>query len=245
MNEWRLRSYETLGSTSDLCVTLARAGEPEGLAVMARRQTAGRGSRGRVWESPAGNLYISVLLRPTGNAAEAGRWALLAGVALAEAIELRVKDRSALRLKWPNDVLLAGRKLAGILIDSALGEGGGLDWLVMGFGVNLAYAPTLPGRLAAALARAGGRDTPEAVAARLLDRLCHWQRVRLVEGFVAVRDAWLERAHPVGTRLTVRFAGQVMAGTFAGLDEDGSLLLQGAGGIKRLSTAEILTARER
>ena len=243
MNEWRLSQYETLESTSDLCIALARAGEPDGLAVLARRQTKGRGSRGRSWESPPGNLYLSVLLRPVGDAGEAGRWALLAGIALAEALEHRLADRAALRLKWPNDVLLAGRKLAGILIDSAVREGGRLDWLVIGMGANLARAPSVPGGHAIALAEAGVVATPEAVSGRLLERLRHWQRVRLVEGFATLRAAWLARAHPVGTALTVRYAGQVLAGTFAGLDEDGGLLLQEAGGVRRLPTAEILTAR--
>jgi BirA family biotin operon repressor/biotin-[acetyl-CoA-carboxylase] ligase len=244
VTEWRLTQYETLPSTSDLCIALARAGEPDGLAVLARRQTQGRGSRGRSWESPPGNLYVSMLLRPTGDALEAGRWALLAGVALAEALEHRL-DGAKLQLKWPNDVLLAGRKLAGILIDSALHPDGRLEWLVIGFGANLVRAPVIPGRQQpATLADAGVASTPEIVAARLLERLRHWQRVRLVEGFGSLREAWLERAHPVGTQLTVRFAGQVLTGTFAGLDDDGSLLLQGAGGMRRLPTAEILTARE-
>jgi BirA family transcriptional regulator, biotin operon repressor / biotin---[acetyl-CoA-carboxylase] ligase len=244
VSDWRLRNYETLESTSDLCVTLARAGEPDGLAVLARRQTKGRGSRGRNWESPAGNLYLSVLLRPAGNAVEAGRWALLAGVALAEALEHRLRDPSTIRLKWPNDVLLAGRKLAGILIDSEIDAEGRLEWLVIGLGANLVQAPAIAGRSVAALAEAGVASAPEAVAARVLERLRHWQHARHVQGFEAVRTAWLQRAHPVGTQLTVRFAGQVLSGSFVGLDEDGSLLLQGTSGVRRLPTAEILTARE-
>jgi BirA family transcriptional regulator, biotin operon repressor / biotin---[acetyl-CoA-carboxylase] ligase len=241
---WRLKVFDQIPSTSDLCVTLARAGEPEGLAVLAGRQTAGRGSRGREWASPPGNLYLSVLLRPAGDATEAGRWALLAGVALAEVLGRLLPDPATLRLKWPNDLMLRGRKLAGILIDTELRADGRLDWLVIGLGANLSRAPLVPDRLTARLADAGRAAAPESVANAVLEGLRHWHRQRLVEGFEAVRAAWMARAHPLGTRLTVRHAGALIGGTFAGLDADGSLLLQTGGTLRRFATAEILLAQE-
>jgi BirA family transcriptional regulator, biotin operon repressor / biotin---[acetyl-CoA-carboxylase] ligase len=237
---WRLRCFETLPSTSDLCVSLAMAGEPEGLAALAARQTRGRGSRGRFWEAPPGNLNLSVLLRPAGDPAEAGRWALLAGVALAEALAPHVPH--GLSLKWPNDVLLGGAKLAGILIDSALRPEGGLDWLVLGLGANLAHSPDLPDRAAACLPPPA--PAPRAVAEAVLNRLSHWRRVRAVEGFGAVRTAWLARAHRPGTQLTLRLGQTVIGGLFAGLADDGSLLLQTGGRVRAFQTAEVLQGRE-
>ena len=239
---WRLQVFPSLPSTSDLLVSLAGAGEPEGLAVLAMRQTAGRGSRGRSWTTPEGNLSLSVLLRPSGGATEAGRWALLAGVALWDALAAGLADPSALRLKWPNDVLLAGRKLAGILVDSVLDGQGRLGWLVVGLGANLAGAPDLPTGPAACLAEAGPAPSPEAVAQAVLDRLAHWRRVRLVEGFGAVRAAWLQRAHPVGTHLAVARGDQVVGGSFAGLAEDGALLLQTGGRVHAFATGDVLAA---
>lgn len=239
---WRLRTYEALGSTSDLCAGLAAAGEPDGLAVLALRQTAGRGSRGRDWTSPAGNLALSVLLRPTGPAAEAGQWALLAAVALVEALSCHA-PAAPLSLKWPNDVLLGGEKLGGILIDSAAGQSATgrtrLDWLVIGFGANLGPAPDLPDRRAAGLDAAA---KPVEIANTLLDRITHWRRVRTLEGFAPVRHAWLARAHPPGTHLRVRAGGAEIAGHFAGLSDDGALLLQSGGRVRAFPTGEILQA---
>lgn len=239
---WRLRRYEALPSTSDLCVRLATAGEPEGLAVLALRQTQGRGTRGRTWASSPGALAVSVLLRPRGPMVEAGQWALLAAVAFAEALARHAPQPdlgAAIRLKWPNDLLLGGRKLGGVLIDAATGEDGGFAWLVIGFGANLGAAPELDGRDAAGL---GGPAAPDGAAASLLDRLDHWRRVRLLEGFAPVRRAWLDRAHPPGTHLRLRVGGQEVGGAFAGLSDDGALLLQANGRVHAFHTGEVLQA---
>src|SRR5262249_44954066 len=160
----------TLPSTSELCRALAEASEPEGAAALARRQTHGRGSRGRRWQAPPGNLSISVLLRPREPARDAGQWSLLASVALAEALSTVVPDPTRLTLKWPNDLLLDGRKLAGILVDSAADADARLAWLVIGIGVNLAAKPELPGRPAACIADVAPAPAPEEVAKVLLAR---------------------------------------------------------------------------
>ena len=242
---WRLTSHASLPSTSDRCIALARAGEPAGLAVLARHQTGARGTRGRSWESMDGNLFLSVLLRPGTPAQAAGHWALLAGVALIEALGTWLPDPAILTLKWPNDLLLRGGKLAGILIDSALDPQGRIDWLVLGFGANLAVAPAVPGRVTAALAEAGtAPPAPEAVAAALLDRLAHWQRVSQIEGFAPIRAAWLARAHRPGSLLSLRQGDAMISGRFAGLSDQGGLLLQIADRIREFATGEILQAEQ-
>jgi BirA family biotin operon repressor/biotin-[acetyl-CoA-carboxylase] ligase len=237
---WRLRTYPSLDSTSDLCTKLAAAGEPEGLAVMALRQTAGRGSRGRNWQSPVGNLYLSALLRPPGPLAEGGRWALLVAVALADALAGLLPDAGLLALKWPNDVLLDGRKVSGILLDATATTGGALDWLVIGCGVNLAHAPEVPGRRTACVAEFATPPTPEAMADVLLGRLAHWRAVRAEQGFGPVRAAWLARAQPVGTRLQLSYGGRLLGGIFAGLADDGCLLLDTGGRLEAFATGEVL-----
>ena len=237
---WRLHYHESLGSTSVLCTSLAAAGEPEGLAVMALRQTEGRGSRGRQWQSPAGNLYISVLLRPRAPSNEGGSWALLSAVAVADAVATFLPDASQLAVKWPNDVLLDGRKLCGILIDASAKQDGMLDWLVIGCGVNLAHAPDVPGRRTAALAERISPPSPRAMAEILLERLAHWRGIRARDGFGAIRTAWLERAQPMGAPMQLTYNGQLLGGTFAGLADDGSLLLDTGSGVKAFATGEIL-----
>jgi BirA family biotin operon repressor/biotin-[acetyl-CoA-carboxylase] ligase len=242
--EWRLKIVEVLTSTSDLCRTLAEAGEPDGMAVLARRQTQGRGSRGRSWDAPVGNLFLSVLLRPRDAARDAAQWSLLAGVALADALAPYVPLAGAVRLKWPNDVLLDGRKLAGILVESATDSRGALRYIVIGMGVNLAGAPDLPDRRAACLAELGPPPAPDAFAAELLDRIGHWRRMRLVEGFAAIRSAWHARATALGDHMTLRHGGQVVGGLYAGLGEDGSLLLQTGGRVRAFTTGEVLFGQE-
>ncbi len=236
---WRLQVYEALGSTSDLCRTLAIAGEPGPLAILARRQTKGRGTQGREWVSPPGNLFLSVLLRSPEQARDAGQWSLLAGVALAEALRPLLPDPDALRLKWPNDLLLDGAKLAGILVESSATGDGALEWLVIGMGVNLLTAPELPDRRTAALAQVAPPPPPEAMARRVLARLSHWWQARLLEGFAPVRAAWLEHAPPLGTPLTLRSGGRSVGGNFAGLGRDGSLLLATGGRVHAFAAGEL------
>ena len=231
---WRLRHYESLESTSDLCTTLAQAGEPGRLAITAARQTQARGSRGRTWQTLAGNLAMSVLLRPSGLASDAGQWALLAAGARAEALPA---SGGALRVKWPNDILLGSAKVGGILIDTALDVAGRLEWLVLGFGANLAAAPDLPG-----VAVVPGGADPAAVATMLLARLDHWDRVRLCDGFALVRRAWLDLGPAPGSHMRVRWGNAELGGAFAGLGDDGALLLQSGGRVHALPTGEILQA---
>ncbi|WP_051622268.1 biotin--[acetyl-CoA-carboxylase] ligase [Acidocella facilis] len=235
MIPWRLECYEELGSTSDLVVTRAKAGEPSGLAVLALRQTAGRGSRGRAWSAPEGNLNLSILLRPTRPAAEAGLFSLVAGIAVAQA--LAGQGAQGLSLKWPNDILCDGAKLAGILID-AVPDGARLDWLVIGIGINLRQAPEIPGRRTTALAAQGLVLAPEDAARAILARL----EPLLEAPGEEIRAAWLALGHPLGTKLDIAFAGQRRAGLFAGLSPAGELLLQCENRIEALNTGEVLLA---
>ena len=233
MTGWRLEVFEELGSTSTECAERARAGEAGGLAVLALRQTAGRGSRGRLWQAPEGNLNLSVLLRPQRLAAEAGMFALLAGIAVAEA--LQALTGLTVMLKWPNDVLLGQAKLAGILID-AVSAGPGLDWLVIGIGINLREAPRIEGRRTTSLGEQGVELAPRIAANAVLERLDYWQDASPE----AIRNAWLSRAHAIGTPLAIHAAGRLLQGSFAGLSPAGELLLQTENRIDAISTGEVL-----
>ena len=215
-DDWRLTIHEVLPSTSDHCRALAAAGEAEGACALALRQTAGRGSRGRDWQSGEGNLHLSVLLRPGGAARHAGQWSLLAAVALADAL------------------------MPLLLLDSAADAGGALAWLVIGFGVNLAAAPRLPGVEVAALAEVVHPPAPEALAPLLLGALGIWRQRFAAEGFGAVREAWLARGPAPGSPVTLRVAGRVLSGTFAGLAADGGLRMATEGRVQTFATGEVL-----
>lgn len=193
--------------------------------MLAARQTAGRGRQGRRWESPEGNLYLSALLRPTLDAAWAGRLGLTVAVAVAGALAPHAPD---LVLKWPNDVLRGRAKLAGILTDAEVAPDGALSWIVCGIGVNVAQRPAVPGRPVASLDPPA--PEPEALARVVLAELAHWYGRLGREGFAPVRAAWLARAQARGTPLRLAGAGNTTEGRFAGLDDDGRLMLMDAAG---------------
>lgn len=234
---WRLEVHAELPSTSSHLITLAQQNAPDGLAVLALRQTAGRGQVGRAWSDAPGNLALSLLLRPRHPVREAAQWGLLGGVALAEAARALDPEPGAFSLRWPNDLLRRGAKCAGVLTESALSPDGGLAWLVLGFGVNLAHAPAVPGR---ATARLGRAEAPEAFAGRLLDRASAWRRVRDAEGFRPVREAWTALGPARGRHITARSGRGTVSGGFAGLGDDGSLLLETGQGILRVAAGEVL-----
>lgn len=232
---FRLRIHETLPSTQSLAMDLAARGEPAGLAILARRQSAGRGQAGRPWESRAGNLHLSLILRPTGPARDIAGYSLLAGVALHEAARHHAPGR-ALRLKWPNDLMEEGAKLAGILTEAALDGQGGIAHLVFGIGVNLAHAPEVEGRRVTAL----GPIPPEEFAQSLLARIAHWQKRRLTEGFAPIRAAWMQHGPERGTVLTLRQGDKPVSGRYEGLAEDGGLLLATGGRLHAFHAGEVM-----
>lgn len=220
--------HASLGSTQDTAAAAGRGGEPGRLAVLAALQTAGRASRGRRWDAPAGNLNLSLLLRPAmaDGPPEPGRWALLAGLALHSAL---CPYAPGVQLKWPNDLLLDGAKLGGILIDGAWG--GPAGFVVIGLGANLRAAPMLDGRQAAHLPP----PAPAAVevARAVVAALDAWMEA----SFADIRAAWLARAHPVGTLLDIHTPQRRLAGAFEGLSTRGELLISGSDA--PISSAEI------
>ena len=208
---------ETGSTNADL---LADTAWPEAHWLRADRQVTGRGRLGRDWSSPPGNLYASTVVAiRRGDPAPTGL-ALLTGVALVEAVRLFTPDGAPLLLKWPNDLLLGDGKLAGILLERSG------DRVIVGVGVNVAHAPTVPGRAIACLSDLGPPPTPDALAAAVADRFRSWLTRWRREGIGPVRSAWLACAHPVGTALTVSETGET--GLFDGLDEDGALRLKRA-----------------
>jgi BirA family biotin operon repressor/biotin-[acetyl-CoA-carboxylase] ligase len=219
-----LEAHAEIDSTNEEARRRAAAGAPHGTVVWARAQSAGRGRRGRSWVSEPGNLFVSFLLRPDVPAADAAQISFLAALSVGEALDRFRAPASTLAYKWPNDVLLDGAKVSGILLESAAGAGGRLAWLVVGIGVNLAHHPDGTETRATHL---GTDARPEAVLEALADRLAHWLGRWGREGFGPARDAWLARAAGLGGPITVRLATESVDGLFEALGVDGtrSLLL--------------------
>lgn len=226
---YSLTAFDTIDSTNDEAKRLAGRGAAEGSVVWARAQTGGRGREDRTWISPPGNLYCSVILRPKTVSAQIG---FVAALAAAETV-----DASA-TLKWPNDVLLDGKKVAGILLEASDG------WMVVGCGINLAQHPEGTPFPATSIRAATGRVVaPEAALSAFCAALDRWYRLWQRDGFGPVREAWLARAHPIGTPLSVRTSRSNLAGTFDGLDADGVLLLKDSDGkLHRIAAGDVYFA---
>ncbi len=215
--------HRSLASTSDRLKERAREGAPAWTVALADEQTAGRGRQGRPWASPRGGLYLSVLVRPTS--AQASLLPLAAGVAVAEALET---FGTSARLKWPNDVVFEGRKVAGILAEAS-SSASALDWVVLGIGVNLdaAVLPEAVAGEAAALSVAGPRDEVRiALAAAVLVRLTVWYDA-LEKREASVVAAWRERSVPWwGQPVEVGAGERILRGLARDVDDRGALLLE-------------------
>ena len=235
-------AWSVLGSTNDRLREQARGGAPAWTAVLAREQVGGRGRGGRRWESLTGNLHLSVLLPEAG--ARPGLLPLACGVAVAECLG---GWGLAAELKWPNDVLVRGSKLAGVLVEAG-STAGRIQDVVAGVGVNLERVPALAAEAAqpATSVRAlTGRAPGLALAASdLLRALAAWH-ARLLAEPAAVLAAWRERSVPWwGETVEVRSAGQGLRGRLAGLEPDGALLLELPGGAReRVTAGEMLRLR--
>lgn len=231
-----LTARDTVGSTNAEALALARAGERGPLWVTARAQSAGRGRRGRAWVSEPGNLYASLLLTDPAPPERAAQLAFVAALAVHDAIAATAPTLAPeLAFKWPNDVLLGGAKVAGILIEA---EGTPLV-AAIGIGINAAHHPTDAERTATDLAAAGALVTVEALFAALslamVERLREWQA-----GFGSIRTAWLARAAGRGGDLRARLGTRELTGRFETIDDEGRLQLRLPDGrIETIASGEV------
>lgn len=235
---------ESVDSTMAEAARQAAAGVAGPLWILAQAQTAAHGRRGRLWMSPAGSFSATLLMRPAESPARAGLRSFTAALALREALAGLTGREDLLSLKWPNDVLLAGGKVAGILLESA-GQGGAMTHLAIGFGVNLAAAPPPEALEAGALAPAsvlavtGARLAPEALLDALAAAFDGWERRFDAHGFAPVRREWLAHAARLGETVTARLARETVTGVFETVDESGALVLSTPGGRRTIPAADV------
>lgn len=212
--------------------------------ILALRQTAGRGRRGRAWADPGGNFAATLVMRPEGSAADAALRSFVAALALHDALATATGRPESLSLKWPNDVLLNGAKVAGILLESA-GQGGRMSPLCIGIGVNLVAAPSRaslePDALepTSVLSATGARITPEEFLGILAPAFAVWEWRLTDHGFEPLRTAFLDRAARRGEVIRARTGTETLSGTFADIDATGALVLVTAKGRVAVPAAEI------
>jgi BirA family transcriptional regulator, biotin operon repressor / biotin---[acetyl-CoA-carboxylase] ligase len=236
------RHFDALPSTNDEAKRLAAQGTPEGTTIWADRQTAGRGRQGRAWHSPPGNLYFSILLRPDGAPAAAAQLSFAAALAVAEAVAPLLAPPLMPRCKWPNDVLVEGRKIAGILLESEA-AGATVSWLVVGIGVNIKTHPAEAETPAISLDALGAAPIqPGDLLAAIRARFWPWYEVWRSRGFAPLRAAWLDRAFALGGEIRVREARRETAGRFVDLDAAGALVLENGDGRQHISAGAVFPA---
>ncbi len=225
LDGYRLEAHETVGSTNALALDRARTGDPGRLWIVSKSQESGRGRRGRAWATPHGNLAATLLLLPGGDLKHAATLGFVAGLALADALDAVVPKgriavavdgasagRNRFELKWPNDVLASGAKLAGILLESTMLEGG---------------------RFAVAVSALGSDCDAETLFLALSDAWSDNARLwNEGHGVAAIRGRWLERAAGLGGEVAVRIDGNVVRGTFETIDEDCRFVIRGSDGTR-------------
>lgn len=227
---YQLRHLAEVDSTNEEARRMAAAHETVPTWILADSQTAGRGRRGRAWQSPVGNLMTTLYLPISFDAVKAGQLAFVAGLALERTVSALIGERAQASLKWPNDVLVDGKKASGILLESAMRDNK-IDWLAIGLGLNLAHHPDDTPYPATSLA--AYMDTPAnnlaalEILARAFDEVFRpWRN----GGFGPVLQAWRAVAHGLGGPIVATLENEQFEGIFKDIDEKGALILQTAAG---------------
>lgn len=235
-----IETYAELDSTNAEARRRAEAGEAGPVWISAGLQTAGRGRRGRAWSTQTGNLAATLLTLTDRPPAEAAQLSFVAALAACDLADTCLGVGAA-RLKWPNDVLVHGRKAVGILVESGARPDGRL-WLAVGIGVNLKHAPTETERPATAFAEHMAGPPPEPLAALevLADAFERWRSAWAVQGFTPIAAGWTARAAGLGQRCEARLPNRTLSGVAEGLDNDGALRLRlDDGALERITAGDV------
>jgi len=225
MAHWRHVHRPSVDSTNALLLRAAHNGENDGLWLTADEQTQGRGRRGRVWNSPVGNLHASLLLIDPAPTDAIGSFPLAMALAAHDSIQSCLSDQADVKIKWPNDILVGGAKICGLLAESAY-LADGRRAIIAGFGANVAAAPPDTPYPATSLAASGGHADAQTLflvlAQAVQTVLTKWDRGRNIE---TIRAQWLDHAAGIGQRVSVQVQGSTQVGVFETLDELGHMVL--------------------
>jgi BirA family biotin operon repressor/biotin-[acetyl-CoA-carboxylase] ligase len=232
-------AFDEIDSTNAEARRRAEVGETGPLWITAARQSAGRGRRGRNWSTETGNLAATLLETTDLPPVEAAQISFIAALAVCD-LARRYVAASRVSLKWPNDLMIDGKKAAGILVESGQRPDERL-WLAVGIGVNLVHSPELPDRPTISFAGAGAAaPTPRDALDQLAQAFAGWMGVWRMRGFTAIAEAWTVRAHGLGQPCVARPGSEVLHGIAEGLDIDGALRLRlEDGGIRRITAGDV------
>ncbi len=240
---YNLIALETVTSTNDEAKLLARKGEleaPDGTLIWAREQTQGRGRLGRNWSSPSGNLYTSLILRPDVPLSQMAELSFVAALAVYDALGSLSEPGHQVHLKWPNDILLNEKKVAGILLDTESGNNNEkTDWVVLGMGLNVAWHPDDTKFAATSLRFEQWPTTIEQVLEAYARSFLSWTNRWLDDGFEPIRKDWLWRCKGKGEQIQVQVGPKVLSGIFRDVDKNGSLMLDSGDKVQHISAGDV------
>lgn len=235
---WAIEIHDTLESTQATLKDMALKNASEGTVVQALQQTKGKGRYEREWVSEEGNLFFSLLIRPSCPAHSIGPLSLLTGLAVAKAIQPYLDEPESLVLKWPNDILLVGKKCAGILLETEIGADQNIEWVVVGIGINVSSAPPdlgicLGDHVQSSVDLNTLRDD---ILAQFDLYYSLWRR----EGIEKIRTFWLETGHEKDTPVQVKMGDEFIEGRFFDIDKQGNMLLHdNAGQLRKITAGEV------
>jgi BirA family biotin operon repressor/biotin-[acetyl-CoA-carboxylase] ligase len=244
LNDYHLLSYDVLDSTNEEAKRLADGGASHGAVIWAKRQTAGRGRMGREWVSADGNLFVSILLSPDCDLSTCSQLSFVAALAVAETLSGIVPGEEEITCKWPNDVLLNGRKLGGILLESfTMPNERGIEkqWVAVGVGINVDSYPEHVMFPACCLRQAGVEIiSAKIVLSRFVYNFIHQYDAWMQAGFKPIQKAWTARAYRLGAPIEVIVGEKQINGVFDGIDSSGKLLVkQNSGAITGIAAGDV------
>lgn len=237
-------TLKEVDSTNSYAVELALEGAPS-TWIRADKQVQGKGSRGRAWSSQPGNFFGSLVFRPEGDANQAALRSFTASISVAQALESFGVERDQISLKWPNDVLLNKKKIAGILLESS-GAGNKIEYLVVGLGINLiSFPPRIllrPGGLEATSVKAetGLNIRPDDMLDALAKSFDELEKLLNQSGFGEISKLWLQKAAFLGEEISLQWGDKTLRGRFKTIDETGALVLTTKSGEKVISAGEMV-----
>ncbi len=232
-------------STNDYAKRMAEAGEANPHWIYADTQTAGRGRRGREWVSPIGNLMATLYLPCQLPSIRGGEVAFVAGLAIDACVQdLLTGTAHVVAIKYPNDILVNGAKISGMLLETTTSPSAGagnLDWIAIGIGINLAHHPEdTPYPATSIAALIGNTPPPKDVLVQLADYFTQYFTLWQDKGIAAILEMWRKRAHHIGKPIEVRLHDKTISGTFESIDDTGTLILREAGGgCQHINTGDI------
>lgn len=235
-----LLTYDHIDSTNEEAKRLAVDHAPHGTIIFAKSQKQGHGRRGRTWVSEPGNLFCSIILKPDCPLGEASQLSFVMAVSVANALDQISVGAIKSQCKWPNDVLIDGKKVSGILLETIQHQNQQLDGIIAGVGINVMHHPSEKEFRATSLIAEGVNEvTAESVLESLSDHFARWYAIWRTEGFQTIRYAWLDKAFGVGDTVKVQLASSTYSGVFESLDPNGAMILNEDGNRRHIAAGDV------